>query len=391
MQWSRHGRSRFKNADTIEDCVGIFASEFMDVPMAEGMETYEEGYSTQIELAKACWQEIMGFAYPSPSISLPGEAYIIWQFLSDKGLPDEQIAGILGNFAAECGGQTIEGINHTVVESNGEGIGLAQWSFSRKTSLMNYAKMKGKSWLDIETQLEFLWGEVNGTSVWGDPGEKYSPSEARKMFMEAETPEDAAFYFMRCWERNGGWNTKTSRDMREGLAREAYEMMQVKYSWPLPPNQTTVTSWYGYVDDAHPDPHNGTDLGAPGGTPIYSVAEGVVRYVTSSNEARGSYVVIDHGDFQTLYQHMQHGSYSDYGIKAGVRVHAGQTIGRVGNTGYSSGNHLHIELLFKSKSEYSTNPSADCPSNQVDAILYLKDFTKHDPIVNHAGYSPRGY
>lgn len=84
-------------------------------------------------------------------------------------------------------------------------------------------------------------------------------------------------------------------------------------------------------------PHLGTDFAAPTGTPIRSVGDGVVeeaQYKTNN----GNYVKVRHnGTYTTGYLHM---SKIASGIKAGVRVRQGQTIGYVGSTGLATGPHL---------------------------------------------------
>lgn len=88
--------------------------------------------------------------------------------------------------------------------------------------------------------------------------------------------------------------------------------------------------------------HNGVDLGAPLGTPIYAPADGQVMIARSGgwNGGYGTYVVIKHGNgMQTLMAHA-----SSITVSAGENVVKGQLIGRVGSTGDSSGNHTHYEV-----------------------------------------------
>lgn len=90
--------------------------------------------------------------------------------------------------------------------------------------------------------------------------------------------------------------------------------------------------------------HRGDDLAAPVGTPVYAAAAGTV-VVADFHYSYGNYIVIDHGkdqwgkDWQTLYAHLE-GLY----VTAGDTVTAHQFIGTVGNTGTSTGPHLHLEL-----------------------------------------------
>jgi murein DD-endopeptidase MepM/ murein hydrolase activator NlpD len=84
-------------------------------------------------------------------------------------------------------------------------------------------------------------------------------------------------------------------------------------------------------------PHLGTDYAAPKGTPIVSVADGVVLEA-SFTSGNGNYVKIKHDDtYTTQYLHM---SKFEKGIKKGVRVNQGDVIGYVGSTGLATGPHL---------------------------------------------------
>ncbi|MDO4473722.1 MAG: peptidoglycan DD-metalloendopeptidase family protein [Eubacteriales bacterium] len=85
--------------------------------------------------------------------------------------------------------------------------------------------------------------------------------------------------------------------------------------------------------------HKGRDYAAASGSPIYASASGTV--VTAGyNAARGNYVVVSHsGGLSTLYQHC-----SALYVSVGQSVSAGQNIAAVGNTGYSTGPHLHFEV-----------------------------------------------
>ena len=89
-------------------------------------------------------------------------------------------------------------------------------------------------------------------------------------------------------------------------------------------------------------PHRGIDYAAPRGTPILAAGDGKVT-TASRTEPNGNYVVIQHGEqFVTKYLHL---SKFGRGIKRGVRVQQGQTIGYVGATGWATAAHLHYEFL----------------------------------------------
>lgn len=86
-------------------------------------------------------------------------------------------------------------------------------------------------------------------------------------------------------------------------------------------------------------PHNGTDFAVRVGTPIVSPADGIVEIAKYSRSA-GYYIVMrHHNSYSTVYMHL-----SKLLVKPGQRVKIGQTIARSGNTGISTGPHLHYEL-----------------------------------------------
>lgn len=91
--------------------------------------------------------------------------------------------------------------------------------------------------------------------------------------------------------------------------------------------------------------HNGVDYGAPRGTAIYAAADGVVKIANyrAGNPwfgGYGNYIMIEHSNgTQTLYAHL-----SAVNVSVGDAVSKGQTIGKVGNTGRSTGSHLHFEV-----------------------------------------------
>lgn len=87
--------------------------------------------------------------------------------------------------------------------------------------------------------------------------------------------------------------------------------------------------------------HSGVDFGAGQGTSIYACKSGTVT-VAGYAEAWGYYVTINHGDgYSTLYAHM-----TNYTVSTGDYVAQGDVIGYVGSTGWSTGPHLHLSVLY---------------------------------------------
>ena len=108
------------------------------------------------------------------------------------------------------------------------------------------------------------------------------------------------------------------------------------FIWPL---EGTVTSGFGYRWGRM---HEGIDISVPEGTPIRAVADGTVILVQSEYESGGygNYSCIDHGGgLSTCYAHQ-----SSFATSVGARVSQGDLIGYSGNTGNSTGPHLHFEV-----------------------------------------------
>lgn len=85
--------------------------------------------------------------------------------------------------------------------------------------------------------------------------------------------------------------------------------------------------------------HKGIDYGCPSGTPILAAADGIVAVKSFENGGYGNYIIIRHDDGSgTVYAHL-----SAPLVNNGVAVKAGQRIGLSGNTGNSTGAHLHFE------------------------------------------------
>ena len=89
--------------------------------------------------------------------------------------------------------------------------------------------------------------------------------------------------------------------------------------------------------------HEGIDITMPTGTPVYAVEDGKVQIskMQSNRKGYGNYIVIDHGDFDTISAHL-----SKRSVSVGQTVKAGQIIGHVGSTGDSTGAHLHFGLCY---------------------------------------------
>ena len=110
---------------------------------------------------------------------------------------------------------------------------------------------------------------------------------------------------------------------------------------------TRIASGFGYrIDPVYRTRkfHQGMDFTAPTGTDIYATGDGVIEFV-GWKQGYGNTVIINHGfGYKTLYAHMH-----KFIVKQGKKVMRGEVIGSVGNTGKSTGPHLHYEVEYKNK------------------------------------------
>lgn len=154
---------------------------------------------------------------------------------------------------------------------------------------------------------------------------------------EAEAAKKAAEEAKKKQQSSSGSSGGSSGGSSSGAAVSASGMV-----WPAPSG--SAGSGYGWR--IHPiygtrKFHKGTDIPAPGGSPVLAAKAGTVvqSYYSSSY---GNYIVISHGGgLMTAYAHL-----SSRMVSAGASVSAGQQIGKVGSTGNSTGNHLHFEVYI---------------------------------------------
>lgn len=137
-------------------------------------------------------------------------------------------------------------------------------------------------------------------------------------------------------------NDEASEEENDNDDGNSGEVSSYGLIWPVP-GHGTVSSYFGYRESPGAGAstyHKGIDIPAPFGTSIVAVASGTAT--TGRSWDRGNYVMIDHGDgMVTMYYHC-----SSLAVSNGDYVSQGQTIGHVGNTGVSYGNHLHFGITL---------------------------------------------
>ena len=116
-----------------------------------------------------------------------------------------------------------------------------------------------------------------------------------------------------------------------------------------PINGARLSSPFGmrkHPIDGYNKMHRGTDFAAPMGTPIMASGDGIIKKAGWCGGGGNCVKIRHNSSYETVYAHM---SKFARGIKSGVRVKQGQTIGYVGSTGKSTGPHLHYEVIVNGK------------------------------------------
>ncbi|MFC5528454.1 M23 family metallopeptidase [Cohnella yongneupensis] len=124
-------------------------------------------------------------------------------------------------------------------------------------------------------------------------------------------------------------------------------------------NGFPISSEFGSIDSVHKIPHTGVDIAMPIGTQLHSVGGGVISQVdVIGDRSLGRMVRIDLDDGpDVIYGHL-----SQVNVKIGDHVHAGDIIGLSGNTGHSTGPHLHLQAVADNGTLIDPTPIAHAAS-----------------------------
>ncbi|MDR1607656.1 MAG: M23 family metallopeptidase [Deltaproteobacteria bacterium] len=145
--------------------------------------------------------------------------------------------------------------------------------------------------------------------------------------------------------------------------------------YALPMTSYRLTSGFGYRKSPFGGGlglHQGLDLSAPIGAPVYAPADGVVLSADWSNNGYGLMVLIDHGfGLTTRYAHL-----SESLVSPGETVTRGQQVAKVGNTGRSTGPHLHYETIL---SGLAVDPLFFAPAAREAARVTATDRESQEP------------
>jgi murein DD-endopeptidase MepM/ murein hydrolase activator NlpD len=152
----------------------------------------------------------------------------------------------------------------------------------------------------------------------------------------------SAFWFQ-SEDGKGGYYTADGKNLRKAFLRSPLEFSRVTSGFTSARFHPVLQTWRA---------HKGVDYGAPTGTKVRSVADGVVEF-SGSQGGYGNMLILKHqGSYSTAYGHL---SRFAAGIRKGTRVSQGETIAYVGQTGLATGPHLHYEFRVNAQ---QVNPLA---------------------------------
>ena len=184
---------------------------------------------------------------------------------------------------------------------------------------------------DIRKQDKF---QIMFETFLNDKNEIVETGEILFANLKLSGQDNSLYYFNK--EGSEGHYDKNGKSVKKALMK-------------TPINGARLSSPFGmrkHPIDGFNKMHRGTDFAAPMGTPIMASGDGVIKKAGWCGGG-GNCVKIKHNStYQTIYAHM---SKFARGIKTGVRVKQGQTIGYVGSTGKSTGPHLHYEVIVNGK------------------------------------------
>lgn len=168
------------------------------------------------------------------------------------------------------------------------------------------------------------------------------------------------------WIGGGGENSTVTGAAMTNTGGKGFSLIH--------PVSGPITTKYGTKDDLHPSGHYAVDYGVPIGTPVKAAASGTIKSLGSGSGARsyGNNIEVQHADgFSTVYCHL-----NGFNVSVGQTVNQGDVIATSGNTGFSTGPHLHFELR---KNGQKTDPSP-----------YLGSGVSSGGTINNAAKAPSG-
>ena len=293
------------------------------------------------------------------------------------GVNTAAACGILANIYAESSFSPTA----YVIDTNGlPSYGICQWNGGRYTALQDYCSQNGHDYTTLSGQLQYLKYELTGS-------ESYAFGKVKNVPDTAQGAYDAGYNWARYFER-------CASQYYVGRAERARDVYWLEYStatlsaafapcWPLQlgAGNSHINALDHYSGGTS---HRGMDIVARGtdtwGQNVVAVADGVVDTVSNTcphdkasdgacncGSTWGNYILIRHNyagvTYYSRYAHLRQNSMT---VSNGDSVSAGQVIAQCGNSGNSTGPHLHLELYEGSRTQekaqktfqyYRDNPS----------------------------------
>ena len=215
-------------------------------------------------------------------------------------------------------------------EKTNQRINLMRWIYCSDEDMKNN-RIKWFKLFDYKDYLD-----------WDFSLEHFNANDIYDAYLEpARTNKTNATSASEAGNNTDSSNSSTDSNNNSSSDIEYNTSEATSFIWPLN-GYYTISS--DYSDRISPisgksEMHNGIDIPAPIGTPIYAVADGTVDWAWTSSSA-GNWMGIAHGNgLYSVYMHM-----SAFAVSSGTYVKQGQIIGYVGSTGWSTGAHLHLSF-----------------------------------------------
>lgn len=206
-------------------------------------------------------------------------------------------------------------------EEHGQLLGLQEQTQAKQQSVETLLTQKNKELKNFENQIQAAEGQISQYKQ----DIKAQENKVKQLEAEIKRKEEEA------------------RKAAEAAGKQynTVSLGNINFIWPLP-SSSRITSRFGgrsSPTEGASSNHQGIDVGASTGSAIVAAASGTVVISTYSYSA-GNYVMLNHGGgVYTVYMHC-----SQLLVSEGQQVSQGQTIAKVGSTGYSTGPHLHFGI-----------------------------------------------
>lgn len=241
------------------------------------------------------------------------------------------------------------------------------------TSEIDFAKLKQQ---ELESQSSSLIGELSSLQELKDNLENDLQEREEKMQIVSDRLGDLEKVLG--VEDTGA--EFTSRLDTAAITSSVRMVMLTQIPSGPPVHNARISSEYG--KRTHPITrevkyHRGQDFAVNIGTPIYAPADGVVEVTRASNQGSGNFLRLQHAyGFSSSYSHMQ-----KFSVKSGDFVQKGDLVGYSGNSGLSSGPHLHYEIRFVGR-PLDPKPFVDWGVNDFDSLFSKVRDVRWESLVN---------